>query len=54
MFGLQLSMARVGSTVNFYVMEPVYEWVASLTGEPEGYQNLGYALIIGAYEQMCV
>lgn len=27
-FGLQLSFARVGSTVNFVVMESVYSWVA--------------------------
>lgn len=41
-FGLQLSMARVGSTVNFLTMVPLYEWVQTFS---EGYQALGYALI---------
>merc|ERR1719220_1304931 len=27
-FGFQLSVARVGSTVNFLLMGPLYEWVA--------------------------
>jgi len=45
-FGLQLSMARLGSTVNFYVMEPLYEAVEGLTGEAGGYTVLGLTLMI--------
>lgn len=26
-FGLQMSIARFGSTVNFWVMQPIYDWV---------------------------
>lgn len=28
-FGLQMSIARFGSTVNFWVMQPLYDWVHS-------------------------
>lgn len=42
-FGLQLSMARIGSTVNFLVMEPIYNWV---DGMEDGHTTLGIALII--------
>lgn len=45
-FGLQLSMARVGSTVNFLSMVPLYEWVQTFS---EGYQALGYSLLFGMY-----
>lgn len=34
-FGLQLSFARVGSTVNFLVMEPIYNYVAQYYKGPE-------------------
>ncbi|XP_076244875.1 lysosomal dipeptide transporter MFSD1 isoform X2 [Calliopsis andreniformis] len=34
-FGLQLSFARVGSTVNFLVMEPVYNYVSQYYKGPE-------------------
>lgn len=34
-FGLQLSFARVGSTVNFLVMEPIYSYVAQYYTGPE-------------------
>ncbi|XP_057329368.1 major facilitator superfamily domain-containing protein 1-like [Microplitis mediator] len=34
-FGLQLSFARVGSTVNFLVMEPIYNYVAKEYSGPE-------------------
>ncbi|KAF7274046.1 hypothetical protein GWI33_013266 [Rhynchophorus ferrugineus] len=45
-FGLQLSFARVGSTVNFWVMEPVYNWLSErVVG---GNYILGYALLIAA------
>uniref|UniRef100_A0A1B6D2G0 Lysosomal dipeptide transporter MFSD1 n=2 Tax=Clastoptera arizonana TaxID=38151 RepID=A0A1B6D2G0_9HEMI len=42
-FGLQLSFARVGSTVNIVVMEPLYDWVANYFS---GYQCLGVSLFI--------
>lgn len=44
-FGLQLSFARVGSTVNFWVMEPIYKWVQQTT---HGSRILGFALLIAA------
>jgi hypothetical protein len=43
-FGLQLSFARVGSTVNFNVMEPLYKWVSKYYS---GYMCIGVVLIIG-------
>ena len=43
-FGLQLSFARVGSTVNFNVMEPLYQWVSQYYS---GHMCLGVVLIIG-------
>lgn len=43
-FGLQLSFARVGSTVNFNVMEPLYKWVNKYYS---GYMCIGVVLIIG-------
>lgn len=43
-FGLQLSFARMGSTVNFWVMENIYQWVAQTV---TGTHILGYALLIG-------
>ncbi|CAG9784352.1 unnamed protein product [Diatraea saccharalis] len=44
-FGLQLSFSRFGSTVNFWVMEPVYRWVANYYG---GYERLGVTLFIAS------
>ncbi|XP_059481989.1 major facilitator superfamily domain-containing protein 1-like [Neocloeon triangulifer] len=44
-FGLQLSFARVGSTVNFNVMEPLYNWVNHFY---HGYTCLGVVLFIAA------
>ncbi|XP_050361562.1 major facilitator superfamily domain-containing protein 1-like [Nymphalis io] len=44
-FGLQLSFSRFGSTVNFWVMEPIYRWVANYYG---GYEKLGVALFIAS------
>ncbi|KAG0711750.1 Major facilitator superfamily domain-containing protein 1 [Chionoecetes opilio] len=41
-FGLQLSMARVGSTVNFLSMVPLYNWVQTFS---DGYKALGYSLL---------
>ncbi|KAM3929935.1 lysosomal dipeptide transporter MFSD1 isoform 2-T2 [Leptodactylus fuscus] len=46
-FGLQLSMARVGSTVNMNVMGLVYERIKDAMGST-GYTTLGITLMIGA------
>lgn len=43
-FGLQLSFARVGSTVNFNVMEPLYNYVSRFY---TGYMCTGIVLMIG-------
>lgn len=43
-FGLQLSFARLGSTVNFNVMSPLYNYVSQYY---TGYANTGVALMIG-------
>lgn len=45
-FGLQLSMARVGSTVNFLSMVPLYNWVQTFS---DGYRALGFSLLFGMY-----
>ncbi|KAF7242574.1 Major facilitator superfamily domain-containing protein 1 [Varanus komodoensis] len=45
-FGLQLSMARIGSTVNMNIMGWVYSRVQDLLGSA-GYTTLGIALLIG-------
>ncbi|XP_076036499.1 minerva isoform X2 [Oratosquilla oratoria] len=42
-FGLQLSMARVGSTVNFLTMGPLYNYV---DGFENGYKALGITLLL--------
>ncbi|XP_032529860.1 major facilitator superfamily domain-containing protein 1-like [Danaus plexippus] len=44
-FGLQLSFSRFGSTVNFWVMEPIYKWVATYYA---GYEKLGVTLFIAS------
>ncbi|KAJ2953687.1 hypothetical protein O0L34_g1304 [Tuta absoluta] len=44
-FGLQLSFSRFGSTVNFWVMEPIYKWVGQYY---VGYERLGVALFIAS------
>lgn len=44
-FGLQLSFSRFGSTVNFWVMEPIYKWIGNYY---MGYQQLGVSLFIAA------
>ncbi|XP_049582226.1 lysosomal dipeptide transporter MFSD1 isoform X1 [Syngnathus scovelli] len=46
-FGLQLSMARLGSTVNMNIMGWVYNKVSVLVGSP-GYITLGCSLMIAA------
>uniref|UniRef100_A0A8P4KBG9 Lysosomal dipeptide transporter MFSD1 n=1 Tax=Dicentrarchus labrax TaxID=13489 RepID=A0A8P4KBG9_DICLA len=46
-FGLQLSMARVGSTVNMNIMGWVYSKVVDLVGSP-GHTALGASLLIAA------
>jgi hypothetical protein len=43
-FGLQLSFARVGSTVNFNLMEPIYGWVGKYYSD---YTCIGMVLLIG-------
>ncbi|XP_063298661.1 major facilitator superfamily domain-containing protein 1 isoform X1 [Pelobates fuscus] len=45
-FGLQLSMARVGSTVNMNIMGLVYSRIKDLMGSA-GYTTLGVTLMIG-------
>ncbi|XP_042237106.1 major facilitator superfamily domain-containing protein 1-like isoform X2 [Homarus americanus] len=42
-FGLLLSMARVGSTVNFLTMIPIYNWVNNFA---DGYRTLGISLML--------
>jgi MFS family permease len=44
-FGLQLSFARVGSTVNFLVMEPTYKYVNQFY---KGYQCTGVVLLLAS------
>lgn len=44
-FGLQLSFARVGSTVNFIVMEPLYKYVNQFY---KGYTCTGVVLLIAS------
>jgi len=44
-FGLQLSFARVGSTVNFLVMEPVYNYVSQYYKGPK---CIGIVLFLAA------
>uniref|UniRef100_A0A3Q1JZF7 Lysosomal dipeptide transporter MFSD1 n=1 Tax=Anabas testudineus TaxID=64144 RepID=A0A3Q1JZF7_ANATE len=46
-FGLQLSMARLGSTVNMNIMGWVYNKIAALVGGP-GYTALGISLMIAS------
>lgn len=43
-FGLQLSFARLGSTVNFNVMGPLYKYVSQFY---TGYMCTGVVLMIG-------
>uniref|UniRef100_A0A8D9ENK9 Lysosomal dipeptide transporter MFSD1 n=2 Tax=Cacopsylla melanoneura TaxID=428564 RepID=A0A8D9ENK9_9HEMI len=43
-FGFQLSLSRVGSTVNMFVVEPMYDYVAKM-GYP-GYETLGIVLLL--------
>ena len=44
-FGLQLSIARLGSTVNLMVMTPVYD---AINKTKSGYECLGTALLVAA------
>lgn len=43
-FGLQLSFARVGSFVNFMVVDGIFDWVNKTY---EGYECLGIVLLLG-------
>jgi hypothetical protein len=47
-FGLQLSFARLGSTVNFNVMGPLYKHVSQFY---TGYLCTGVVLMIGIINQ---
>jgi len=47
-FGFQISFARVGSTVNFIVMEPLYRYVKKQINVPN-YQSLSIVLLVGMY-----
>lgn len=42
-FGLQLSVARFGSTVNFWVMQPIYDYVSKFY---QGHRALGVVLLL--------
>ena len=44
-FGFQLSVARVGSTVNFLTMGPLFAWIAETLGDP-GHTAVGWTLLI--------
>ncbi|XP_048520877.1 major facilitator superfamily domain-containing protein 1 isoform X1 [Dendroctonus ponderosae] len=44
-FGLQMSIARMGSTVNFWLMEPIYQWVSTSS---TGTKILGLSLLIAS------
>ncbi|XP_015216457.1 lysosomal dipeptide transporter MFSD1 isoform X1 [Lepisosteus oculatus] len=46
-FGLQLSMARLGSTVNMNIMGWIYSRIAALVGS-SGHTTLGITLMIGS------
>lgn len=47
-FGFQLSFARVGSTVNFIVMEPLYRYVKTHIDIPN-YQSVSVVLLLGMH-----
>ncbi|XP_037958170.1 major facilitator superfamily domain-containing protein 1 isoform X2 [Teleopsis dalmanni] len=44
-FGLQLSVARLGSTVNFWVMQPIYNYVHKFY---QGHEAIGVVLLLAA------
>lgn len=50
-FGLQLSFARVGSTVNFLVMDPIYQYVNKFY---KGAECIGIVLFIGKFVSLTV
>lgn len=45
-FGIQLTLSRLGSTVNYWVMEPLYQWAK---GSFKEYEAIGMAILIGKY-----
>ena len=47
-FGIQLSIARIGSTVNMNIMQPVYNQFKKISNEPDRYKVLGYSLFFAA------
>lgn len=50
-FGFQLSFARLGSTVNFVVMEPLYRYVKKNMTSIPTYQSLSIVLLIGMFKE---
>lgn len=44
-FGLQLSVARFGSTVNFWVMQPIYDYVSKFYTD---HRAIGVVLLLAA------
>ena len=42
-FGFQLSVARVGSTVNFILMEPLFNYISQFSDGPT---TVGWSLLI--------
>ncbi|XP_050529297.1 major facilitator superfamily domain-containing protein 1 [Daktulosphaira vitifoliae] len=50
-FGFQLSFARVGSTVNFLVMEPLYQYIKTVFNFPD---NKSMAFVLFAASLTCV
>ncbi|XP_067944720.1 lysosomal dipeptide transporter MFSD1-like [Watersipora subatra] len=46
-FGLQLSLARIGSTVNMNVMQPLYDAIYKSDSDRETHETLGITLYLG-------
>jgi MFS family permease len=44
-FGFQLSVARVGSTVNFLLMGPLFEWISDNIAGEDGPSAIGWTLL---------
>ncbi|XP_066142142.1 major facilitator superfamily domain-containing protein 1-like [Euwallacea fornicatus] len=44
-FGIQMSITRMGSTANFWVMEPIYNWISS---KSSGTNILGFTLLLAS------
>ena len=46
-FGIQLSISRLGSSANLWTMEKIYDSIASLVSSSPGYVALGLSLFVG-------